>query len=131
MAFPEAWLHSAIEAAAGVKAWPADVPEGELPPFVVFTRTATARENPMDAPGGSPVASFAVLVFSPTYLGGKALADRIRLACDNFTGDANGVTIQEATLTDERDGDVVEFGGEGKPFYSVEMSFDVRFVEET
>jgi hypothetical protein len=127
--FPEAWLRDAIEQATGVTAWPVDVPEGQMPPFVVFARSATLRESPMDAPGLSPQATFDVMVYSPRYIDGKELADRIRRQVDKFTGTSQGVTIQEAALVDERDGEVVEFGGEGKPIYSVEMTFLVRFVE--
>ena len=68
-------------------------------------------------------------MFAESYLEGKHIADRIRLACDNFTGEFDGVTIQEASLSDERDGEPVEFGGEGKPTYSVEMTFLIRFAE--
>ena len=129
MAFPEQWLHASIEAATGLRAWPADVPEGERPPFVVFARTATERERYLPYPSGSPVATFEVLVFAESYLEGKHIADRIRRECDNFTGEFDGVTIQEASLSDERDGEPVEFGGEGKPTYSVEMTFLIRFAE--
>ncbi len=127
--FPERWLHETIEAATGVKAWPADVPEGNLPPFVVFSRASTERESDLEMPGGSPLATFDITVFSPTYLGGKELADKIRRAVDKFTGTAAGVDIQSAALIDERDGEVIEFGGEGKPVYSVEMTLLVRFTE--
>lgn len=129
MAFPEQWLCAAIEKATGEKAWPVDVPEGERPPFVVFVRAATEREHYLSYPAGSPVATFEVVVYAPSYIQAKQLASLIRLECDNFTGDHEGVTIQECSLSDERDGEPVDFAGEGKPAYAVEMSFLVRFVE--
>jgi hypothetical protein len=76
-----------------------------------------------------PVATFAVWIHTETYLEGKAIADRIRLALDNFKGETDTVTIERAFLTDESDGDPVDFAGEGKPTYTAQMLFEVRYQE--
>jgi hypothetical protein len=105
-------------------------PENSLPPFVVYQRNGTVRERITTANACVPVATFAVWVHCETYLEGKDLADRIRLGLDNFKGDAGSVIIEHAFLTDESDGDPVDFAGEGKPTYTVQILFEIRYREE-
>ena len=130
MAFPEAWLHKTIESAGGCKAYPAYVPRNAEIPFVLFTRQSTERERHLIDQAAVPVAILAVSVYGQTYLGTKQLADRIRLAVDNFSGVADAVTIEHAYLTDEADGSPEFFEGEDVPTYSVEMAFEIRFRED-
>lgn len=129
MPFPEQWLHSAIERATDVKAWPVDVTDQDDLPWIVYRRAATEREHYLTYPAGSPLATFDITIYAATYLQTKQLAALVRLECDNFTGDHAGVTIQETSLTEERDGDMVELGGENKPVYVAELSLLVRFAE--
>lgn len=131
MAFPEAWLTVAIEAAAGCRAYPAFVPREAPLPFVAFSRVTTLRERYMEENAGCPLATFGVVVFAAKYLHAKELADRIRRGCDNFSGVAENVTITMCHLTDEVDGEPsFEAGSDTPAAYSVEMTFEIRFTEE-
>jgi len=130
MARPEQWLRAALETATGCRVFPVMAPENSLPPFVVYQRNGTVRERITTANACVPVATFAVWVHCETYLEGKDLADRIRLGLDNFKGDAGSVIIEHAFLTDESDGDPVDFAGEGKPTYTVQILFEIRYREE-
>jgi hypothetical protein len=131
VSYPEAWLKSAVEAAAGLKAWPVSVPEGAAVPFACYRRMQTDRERHM---GGAacmpPVASFEVELYAEGYTQAKELAERVRLACDTFKGEAGGILIERVDLTDERDGDPVFFEGHDKPTYMVVMVFSVRWIEK-
>lgn len=129
MPYPEQWLRVSLEAAAGCRVFPVMAPENSLPPFVIYQRNSTVRERILLRNACVPVATFAVSVYADTYLEGKAIADRLRLAVDNFKGTAEGITIERAFLTDESDGEPVDFAGEGKPTYAVQMLFEVRFQE--
>jgi hypothetical protein len=128
---PERWLWKTLEAAAGFRAWPIEAPQGEAVPYAVFQRTGTAREHHFTGAADSPLATFAVAVYSAQYMPGKEAAERIRLAVDNFTGAADGVTILSALLTEESDGQPVDFTGEGKSTYVVDLVFEIRFAEGT
>lgn len=130
MAFPEAWLHKTIETAAGCKAYPAYVPRTADIPFVLFNRTSTQRERYLGDQAALPVATFSVVAYATTYLGAKQLANRIRLAVDNFSGVSDGVTIERAYLTEEADGGPEFFEGEDVPTYSVESTYEIRFHED-
>ena len=88
------------------------------------------RERHLIDQAAVPVGTFSVAVYGTTYLGTKQLADRIRLAVDNFSGVADGVTIERAYLTEEADGSPEFFEGEDVPTYSVEMTFEIRFRED-
>jgi hypothetical protein len=129
MAYPEIWLRGAIEKAAGISTFPVQAAESAVPPYAVYMRTNTNRERTTMNNAGIPVAAFTVTVYADMYGEGKELAESIRRAVDNFKGTASGVTIERCFLVDEADGDVVDLAGEGKPTFSVVMSFELRFRE--
>lgn len=130
MARLERWFHAAIEAAAECKAYPAYVPREATVPFVHFARSSTEREHDMMGNIAAPVATLDVAAFAETYLGAKQLAERIRLAVDNFSGAVDGLTIEQTRLIAERDGEPVFVTGEDVPTYVAELTFDVRYIEE-
>jgi len=131
MAFPEAWLSTAIEAAAGCRAYPAYVPREAPLPFVAFSRQSTQRERYMVDNAACPVATFSVVAFAAKYLQAKELADRIRRGVDNFSGVGEGVIITMCHLTEEIDGEPsFEAGSDTPAAYSVEMTFEIRYTEE-
>jgi hypothetical protein len=131
MAFPEAWLTVAIEAAAGCRAFPAFVPREAPLPFVAFSRSSTIRERYLEDNAACPLASFGVVVFAAKYAHAKELANRVRIGVDNFSGVGEGVNITSCHLTDEVDGEPsFESGSDTPSAYSVEMTFDIRYTEE-
>lgn len=129
MGYPEKWLRGAIEAATNCRTFPVQAAENAVTPYVVYQRTATSRERTLTNNAGLPLATFSVWIYSDTYAAGKELAERVRLAVDNFKGEADGVTIERVFLADEADGDLVDFAGEGKPTYTVALQFEIRFRE--
>lgn len=131
MAFPEQWLKSTIEAAAGCQAFPLIAPEAVAPPYMVYMRSGTDR--PLSMGNGAftfnPSAVFQVEIYAPTYVAAKTVADAVREAAHNFNGTAYGVTIRQCLLTDERDGDPVFFDGQDKPTFLVEHVYQIRWEE--
>lgn len=131
MPHPEQWLHATIEKAAECRAYPVFVPRDVELPFVYFSRRSTDREHHTVGPAGVPVAQFEITCYAPQYLQAKDLATAVRLAVDNFSGDAAGVTILQTRVTDESDGEPEFFTGEDVPTYSATLSLELRYSEES
>jgi hypothetical protein len=132
MPFPEQWLKAAIESAAGCSAFPMRAPEGQALPYVIYGRMATARESIFTGTASlnvNPAGDFAVEIYAATYTAAKTLADAVRVGLHNFTGTASGVTIRLCLLTEERDGDPIDFDGQNQPTYTVEHSYQIRWQE--
>lgn len=128
MAGPEAWLRGAIEEAE-VPAYPLVVDEGIAPPFCVYSRTSTDRERSLEEPAGHPVGTFTLEIYADGYAQAKAAADAVRQQIQNFNGEADGCTIDETFLADEKDGDPVFLDGRDRPTYMVEMTLAIRWQE--
>jgi hypothetical protein len=129
MASPEAFIKSAIEAAATCPVYPLVVTEDVRPPYVMYGRNSTSRELELDGLVGKPVGTFDVEIYSDSYTDVKARADAIRAALHNFTGTANGCTIDVSNLTDEKDGPPVFLDGRDVPTYLVEHTYEIRWSE--
>ena len=110
--------------------YPMMAPEGVRPPYAVYGRQNTQRERYMADSALVPKSDFGVAIFAPTYANVKDLADAVRRAMDNFTGTHDGCEILECFLTEEADGSAIEYEGETKPSYTVEMTFAIRFRED-
>lgn len=136
MPSPQIWLRSAIEAAAEVQAYPIETPEGLAPPYVIFERTATAREallsDTLDNPAGGselpPVATMTVLVFADDYVQVWDLSDTISAALHGFAGEHEGTVIEAALVTDEKDQSPVYLDGRDTPTYVVEQTVEIRWA---
>ena len=129
MASPEAWLRSAIEEAAGCPAYPLQAPETLAPPFVLYSRTATERERDLEGSVGAPRGTFAVEVYADGYADGKALADLVRGAVNNFSGTEDGATIEDVELNEEADSDPVFFDGRERPTYVISQTYTITWQE--
>ena len=129
-AYPEVWLASAVNAATGVDAHPVMAPEDAVFPFVVYQRKATERPlsmNPLT--GNTPTCTMDVMVFTRSYTQGKDIAEQLRFALCDFTGNASGVTITSVALVAQADGDAIERDGETIPDYVQELTFEIRYME--
>lgn len=126
---PELWLWEAIESAAGVDSYPMTVPEGTQPPFVVFGRASTARTRGLDGGFDQTVGSFSVQVFADSYREAKVIARDISQAVSDFSGSDNGVTIVDAFLEDEADGEPIYLEGRDRPTYSIDQTFSIMWEE--
>jgi hypothetical protein len=129
MPAPETWLREAIEDATSVPAYPLVVPEGATPPFVVYWRDSTQRERQFGGQPSSAVGTFQVQVWADGFGDVKALADQVRVATNNFSGEVDGLTIDATDLADERDGVPVFLEGRDRPTYCVEHRLTVRWQE--
>lgn len=126
---PEEWLHNAAET-AGIDVYPVTSPDKKEPPFAVFARESTDRDVDLeDGTTGAVAGEFSVEIYSDGYLAGKALADAVRAAVNNFTGTAHGATIDRVHLTDERDGPPVQFDGRSATTYVVEQTYQIFWNE--
>lgn len=129
MAFPEKWLRSQLDSATTAGIYPVMAVQNAPYPLVVYRRTGTRRERGLTGNFGVPVATFSVSVVSETYTQAKDIADSIRLACDNFTGDSHGVKIIQTALASEADNMERPLEGQAKPLYRVDQVYEVRFQE--
>jgi hypothetical protein len=129
MAAPEKWLRERLDSATSAGVYPVLATQNAPFPLVVYRRTGTRRERGLTGNFGRPVATFSVNVVSHTYTEAKGIADAIRLACDNFTGETQGVKIVSTALVSEQDNMERPFEGQSKPLYRVDQVYEVRFVE--
>lgn len=138
MGAPHVWLKAAIEAAApGILAWPVGNTSTGNPPYVVYIRAGTEREQllsdeldatplPDETP---PVAKFLVVVYGSSYVQAWEIATAITSAVHRFTGSAHGQTIDSCMVMDERDGAAEYQDGSESPTYSVEIDLEIRWQE--
>lgn len=131
MPFPEQWLKSAAEAAAGCPAYPMEAPEGAALPYLIYGRTSTTRETPLLSGNliVNPTAQFRVILYAATYSAVKTLAASVVAALHNFNGTAHGVTIRLCLALDELDGSPDYLDGQDKPTFSVEQTYQIRWEE--
>lgn len=129
MAAPEKWLRERLDSATTAGVYPVLAVQNAPFPLVVYRRTGTRRERSLTGNVGVPVATFSVAIVSETYSQAKDIADSIRLACDNFTGDSQGVKIVTTALVSEQDNMERPFEGQAKPLYRVDQVYEVRFIE--
>lgn len=130
---PQVWLREAIEAAIGRPVHPLDA-TGEEPPYAVYNRTATVRDLVLDdqlgdPAGGSvvpPQAGVTVEVFANDYLEAWRLSAAIVRAVHGYRG---GV-IDSCVVVDEKDSDPVFVGSEATPTFVVELTLELRYVEQ-
>jgi hypothetical protein len=129
MAFPEKWLKSRLDSATTAGIHPVLAPQNAPFPLVVYRRNGTRRERTLGGNVGRPVATFSVSIVAETYGQAKEIADDIRLAVDNFTGQSDGVTIVNVALASESDNMERPPEGQSKPLYRVDQVYEVRYHE--
>lgn len=137
MPTPHVWLKEAIEDATSETAWPVGMTGTESPPFTIYAREATAREQVLadtfdDTPAAdqvNPVARFLVAVYADDYVQAWTLAGQITAAIHKFAGTAHGTTIEHCLVLDERDGQPDYLEGRETPTYTVELSVEIRWAE--
>ena len=127
MSRPEYFVRDMVSGV--VPTYPLMAPEGVRPPYAIYGRQSTERERYMADTALVPKCEFAVAIYAQTYAAVKDLADDIRRAMDNFTGTWDGCEILECYLTAEADGAAIEYEGETKPSYIVELTFAIRYRE--
>jgi hypothetical protein len=135
MSAPQVWLRSAIEAAAECDAYPIQAPEGVAPPYVIYERTATVREqilaDTLDSPAAGtltpPTASITVLVFVDDYVAVWERSASIVAAIHGYAGEHEGTEIESCLVTEEKDAEPVYMDGRDTPTYVVEQTVEIRW----
>lgn len=136
MPAPQIWLRSAIEAAAGCDAYPVQAPEGAQPPYVIYERTGTAREqlvaDTLDSPAAGtltpPTTTITVLVYRDDYVEVWDLSGAIVEAIHGFAGEYEGTEIESCLVVDEKDAPPEYMDGRDTPTYVVELTVEVRWA---
>lgn len=131
MPVPQVWLREAIEAAAGCEAHPLGVPEGLNPPYVVYTRAGTTREQLLndtldDPAGGSsvpPVANLNVEVYRDDYVQVWETSAAIVAAIHGYAGG----DVLSCVVADEADAEPVFLDGRDTPTYVVQLTVEIKF----
>jgi hypothetical protein len=129
VASPEKWLRSRIDGATTAGVYPVLADQNAPFPLVVYRRTGTRRDRDLLGTIGRPVAIFSVSIVAASYSEAKDIADSVRLAVDNFTGEFMGVKIVLTALVSEADNMERPAEGQAKPLYRVDQSYEVRFHE--
>jgi hypothetical protein len=129
MSFPEKWVRERLQTATTAGVYPVMAGQNAPFPLVVYRRTGTKRDRLMSGVPMSPMATFSVSIVAETYSQAKDIAVAVRLACDNFTGISQEVTIVSTALVSEQDNMERPFEGQSKPLYRVDQVYEVRFQE--
>ena len=127
--YPEIWLRDSITEATSAQVYPVQAPESAVTPYIVYSRSGTERDLAMPTISRAPVAAFDLIVVTDSYMGGKELAEQIRLKCNNFKGEYAGCSITSCAILSQQDGSPEEKDGETTPNYVQEISFAVRYEE--
>jgi hypothetical protein len=136
MKIPEAYiaeqLFSAPEVAEmiGDRVFPVIAPASAAIPFVVWRRTAVAREASLCGPTGITTTTIAVDMYAASYDGVRDLADRCRKTLDGFRGLlGNWIEVNYVSLQGEADGFIQLAGGELPQVYSVTQTYTILWQE--
>lgn len=136
MSAPHVWLRERIEDATGVDAFPVEVTGSNLPPYVVYVRDQTTREQVLEETLGSvppspafvpPVAVFTVTIYADSYVQAWDIAGDITGSIHNVSDEASGLTIHECLVIDEKDGMAGYLEGRETPTYTVEQTIQIRW----
>lgn len=135
MSAPHVWLRERIEDATGVDAFPVEVTGSNLPPYVVYVRDQTTREQALAEALAAippeaympPVATFTVTIYADSYVQAWEIAGDISGSLHNVSEEASGLTIHECLVVDEKDGMAGYLEGRESPTYTVEMTISIRW----
>lgn len=129
MPSPEAWLREQIETGGNCNAYPLRASESAAPPFAVFGRSATARQQQLAGVDDAPAGTFDLNLYADGYLLAKDLADAVRVQLTNFQPPDAGGIILSVHLDNERDGEPVQMEGRDTPTYVIEQTYTIRWEE--
>lgn len=140
---PHVWIRSAVESAVeGLTAWPMQNTarvgsQGYDPPYVVYLRTGTLREELLaetlgDPPGDDlhpPTATFTIEVYADLYATAWQMANAIVHKINRFRGESDGEVIEAAYVTDVSDSGVIVLEGREQVTYVIEIQVSVLYQE--
>ena len=102
-------------------------------PFLIYRRSAIARESHLSAPMFMPTVSLQIAAWGLHYDTARELADSVRTALDGHTGTLAGCTIEDMRLVNELDDylDPTVAGAQLPPAYEVRQLYQIRWQEAT
>lgn len=129
-ASPEILIRDRLAAAAPTAGvYPVMAVQNAPFPLIVYRRTGTRREKGLGGTFPVPVGTFAVAIVTESYFQCKDLADAVRGALNNFTGEGGGAKIITSALASESDSMEPPLEGRGKPLYRIDQVYEIRFQE--
>lgn len=106
----------------GTKIFPVAIPQNTNFPAIVYAIETTFPSDEKDGPSKLDENTVAVRIFTGTYATSVAIAERVRVLLDRFTGTVAGVTTDGIKLISQ---DASQFDKDLE-FFVVELGFSVR-----
>lgn len=136
MTLIEGWLNSHLKGETdvtditGAKIYPQWAPQNASPPFITFTRSATARDYNANKSDGVPTAQFEInLWVKESFAALMALTNAVRLAIDGARYTEDGFQVRSCVIEDERDvSEPAEWGSE-EPTYGRQFVLSITYTE--
>lgn len=113
-----------IAAIVGDGAYPLFIPQGREPPCLVYQQVDASRQVTYDGTNGLVGASLQVDCLAVRYADARALADAVRDALTDYSGDMAGTTVRNCFIVADQDLSDIEPG-----FFRVSLNFDLWYVE--
>lgn len=134
---PHVWLKEMIEAATDATVWPVGMTGKDEPPFVIYVREATDREQVLaetfdttpETDQVPPVARYTVAIYADDYVEAWTISGQIVAAIHKYAGAAHGTTVVSCLVVDEKDGQPDYLDGRETPTYTVEQSVQIRYQD--
>lgn len=100
-------------------------------PYITFSRVTGTHYRHSSAITGLAMAVIQIDVWSDRYWAVKTIAEKIRLALDNFSGSVGSYTITGIFLESDQDLHTAPYGGDARGVHQESMDFNVWFTEAT
>jgi len=113
-----------VASLAGIRMYPAKLPQVPTLPAIVYQRIDTRREHDHDGPDGLPRPRLQVTCWATSVGAAWDLAGAVRRRLDGYKGAWGSVQVQSCLCVGERDLDDPETGRAG-----VAQDYMIQFVE--
>lgn len=104
--------------------YPLFIPQGREPPCLVYQQIDAARQVTYDGTNGLVGASVQVDCLAKRYSDARTLADAVRGALTDYSGDMAGTAVRNCFVVADQDLSDIEPG-----FFRVSLNFDLWYVE--
>ncbi len=102
-----------VTALAGVRMYPAKLPQNPTLPALVYQRIDTRRQHDLDGPDGLPRPRLQVTAWAANVSAAWELANAVRVRLDGYRGAWGDVTVGSCLCVGEREIDDPETGRMG------------------
>lgn len=132
---PVEWFAFAADAATDIctstrcRVYPQAIPQDSLLPCIVYERISTPRVSSLTGTAGIATPRMQIVSWADTYSGAKTLADAVRNALDDYTGEVDGLYIGWIRIEDEGDMIDLSVGMDSERVYGVRQDFVIQHFE--